>query len=424
MHLPLQYDTIVSQARREAEAISSFNSLVQLNQLKEERLQRQKLEMAMAIQREREMMVVRRVDPVSMGSHILGSSQPQRGSAFIKQARPLLPPTSLLSDGIVGRANEGFLARVPHNRTSDRLENLLLQRSQALKQKKTPFVGTSMNASKLSEIRNLVATAAAGVDENEGTLTSRPSEEKVQAALRSQPQRGRKRMNLSKEERVELTKTRNREHARNTRIRKKARYTELLKSERLLELFVKTEQLESERLQCLERFLSTRENMINSPDIDVDRIGNQFDDITSPDTFGYETKGLPSVFSCEESSSIARMCHWDKQLRSKVYGSIKFSSSTFFAYEVQDGLSDIAISKNGSCYAQVDVVLYQMCKDDSPSVPPLTTETATKNQEDGMRRFVLLTILMKAQFCDAASSKLASMVWTVLEDRCDLESEE
>jgi hypothetical protein len=41
--------------------------------------------------------------------------------------------------------------------------------------------------------------------------------EKVQAALRSQHQRGKKRSDLSDSERLELTRTRNREHARSTR---------------------------------------------------------------------------------------------------------------------------------------------------------------------------------------------------------------
>ena len=39
----------------------------------------------------------------------------------------------------------------------------------------------------------------------------------VEAALRSKPQRGRKRENLNAEERLELTRTRNREHAKSTR---------------------------------------------------------------------------------------------------------------------------------------------------------------------------------------------------------------
>jgi hypothetical protein len=40
---------------------------------------------------------------------------------------------------------------------------------------------------------------------------------KIDDALRSKPQRGRKRDELSAEERMELTRTRNREHAKSTR---------------------------------------------------------------------------------------------------------------------------------------------------------------------------------------------------------------
>jgi hypothetical protein len=41
--------------------------------------------------------------------------------------------------------------------------------------------------------------------------------EKVEAALRSKPQRGKKREDLSDKERLELTRSRNREHAKTTR---------------------------------------------------------------------------------------------------------------------------------------------------------------------------------------------------------------
>ena len=41
--------------------------------------------------------------------------------------------------------------------------------------------------------------------------------EKISTALNSKPQRGKKRDNLSEEERIELTKARNKEYARNTR---------------------------------------------------------------------------------------------------------------------------------------------------------------------------------------------------------------
>lgn len=49
------------------------------------------------------------------------------------------------------------------------------------------------------------------------TSTSSVREEEIKAALTSKPQRGKKRDNLTAEERKELTKTRNREHARTTR---------------------------------------------------------------------------------------------------------------------------------------------------------------------------------------------------------------
>ena len=42
-------------------------------------------------------------------------------------------------------------------------------------------------------------------------------QEQIDAALRSKPQRGRKRDNLNVRERLELTRTRNREHAKSTR---------------------------------------------------------------------------------------------------------------------------------------------------------------------------------------------------------------
>jgi hypothetical protein len=45
--------------------------------------------------------------------------------------------------------------------------------------------------------------------------------------MNSKPQRGRKRSNLTDEERQELTRTRNRQHAKSTRERKKARLEEV-----------------------------------------------------------------------------------------------------------------------------------------------------------------------------------------------------
>ena len=219
-------------------------------------------------------------------------------------------------------------------------------------------------------------------------------------------------------------------------MRKKARYTDLLKSERQLASFVRAQQLESDRLQCLKQFISARESTINAAHVAEvsDNIRDRFENDIDQD-FEFETRGLPSVFECKDASPISRMDHWDKQLRSKIFGSTKMSSSTVFAYEPQDGVDGIAISKNGSSYAQFDVVLYQMHRGNSQALPPLTRsststpplmkEMTTEKNGFEMHKIVLLKILMKAQFgVDHSSSKLASMVWTVLEDRCGLESQE
>jgi len=92
------------------------------------------------------------------------------------------------------------------------------------------------------------AVAAFGVDLPGYTATVSPTngvlsgaspdsiirKDKVEAALKSKPQRGRKRDNLSELERLELTRTRNREHAKSTRQRKKQRNQELLEYEKEL----------------------------------------------------------------------------------------------------------------------------------------------------------------------------------------------
>lgn len=67
--------------------------------------------------------------------------------------------------------------------------------------------------------RNANTTANASVQETQKTQAESENIRKgeVEAALRSKPQRGRKRENLNAEERLELTRTRNREHAKSTR---------------------------------------------------------------------------------------------------------------------------------------------------------------------------------------------------------------
>eukprot|EP00550_Attheya_septentrionalis_P012803 CAMPEP_0198305856 /NCGR_PEP_ID=MMETSP1449-20131203/58122_1 /TAXON_ID=420275 /ORGANISM="Attheya septentrionalis, Strain CCMP2084" /LENGTH=563 /DNA_ID=CAMNT_0044008399 /DNA_START=58 /DNA_END=1749 /DNA_ORIENTATION=+ len=88
--------------------------------------------------------------------------------------------------------------------------------------------------------------------------------EEVNAALHSRPQRGRKRENLSALERMELTRSRNREHAKSTRVRKKARYQELLDIEQKFKEMEKRDELNSKRLACLQTLCSIRSNIISN----------------------------------------------------------------------------------------------------------------------------------------------------------------
>jgi hypothetical protein len=70
--------------------------------------------------------------------------------------------------------------------------------------------------------RNATPESPTNASEERSNANPPPSKaavriEKVEAALKSKPQRGRKRDNLNVMERMELTRTRNREHAKSTR---------------------------------------------------------------------------------------------------------------------------------------------------------------------------------------------------------------
>lgn len=84
--------------------------------------------------------------------------------------------------------------------------------------------------------------------------------EKIRDALNSKPQRGKKRRNLNDMERVELTRTRNREHAKSTRMKKKARLHELMEMEKKYLLSKEKEVLDLCRRQRLNEFVETSGN--------------------------------------------------------------------------------------------------------------------------------------------------------------------
>ncbi len=236
---------------------------------------------------------------------------------------------------------------------------------------------------------------------------------KVEKALRSQPQRGKKRTDLTVEERNELTRKRNREHARNTRMRKKVREMELEENQKTLQSFLASKKLHSERIECLKQFIAARQNMINTSAVAFQLYGEQVlsDLVVDQDIFRFETRGLDRVASCDKENKIpplTKMRYLDQVLRKKIFESHDVSFSTFFAYEIQGGVDGIAISNNGSCYAQLNLVLYQADE-----------ATMLVHNENDLNRHktVLFEIHMKAQYGEVEnSSKLASMEWIILKD--------
>lgn len=84
------------------------------------------------------------------------------------------------------------------------------------------------------------------------------SKENIEKALKSKPQRGKKRDDLNESERQELTRTRNREHAKSTRMRKKARYEALVAHEQELFALKELRALQERRTDTVVEFFQQR----------------------------------------------------------------------------------------------------------------------------------------------------------------------
>ena len=220
-------------------------------------------------------------------------------------------------------------------------------------------------------------------------------------------------------------------------LRKKVRHNELVKSERQLKPLLKLKNLEKERLQCLERFIAARQDMLNAAVVASEQDGASVGCgdaarersvkkllIEPLESLRYETKGLsfmtPPGEDSAESYPISNMRHWDQQLRWKVMESGVGAasagkgnvSSTFFAYELQDGVDGIAISKSGSSFCQLDLAMYQTIENKEVSTDAMKAFTRRKTN--------LAKILLKARFNPMGTSptRLSGVEWTVLEDHC------
>ena len=199
-----------------------------------------------------------------------------------------------------------------------------------------------------------------------------------------------------------------------TRIRKKARHDDLLKCETLLKPLRDSQNLEVERVHCLQRFFSARQDMLNSSTAaasgsatkgsgGADRACETSlrDFVVDPlESLSFDTRGLgetSATSSVRSDSPLLCMRNWDEQLRLRV------SEAGVFAYEIEDGIDGLAISNKGIAYAQIELVLYKT---------PETAKASTKH------RIVLLKGMIRARFDGPFSCRLSSVVWTVVDDNC------
>ena len=191
--------------------------------------------------------------------------------------------------------------------------------------------------------------------------------EKVEAALRSKPQRGRKRENLTETERLELTRTRNREHAKSTRIRKKQRYQELLDNEKKLQDYQSKEEINKKRRQCVVDFVAIREAMLRSAS-DPSSESPKSDATTQVDNT--VPKGLEDVIedlsdfsfkgglgSFEEISAAARMHRFDDETAIKVKGCFGTAAMPLLSYKIKGSSDGIGFNLNDTGFAEIELVV-------------------------------------------------------------------
>jgi hypothetical protein len=180
------------------------------------------------------------------------------------------------------------------------------------------------------------------------------------------------------------------------RLRKKARYQELLDSEEQLKLFQRSEKLQQERISTIMKFLNVRDVMLNDADPTAYIKLQELVDHLS--TFQFEIHGYKSISSDARKEQyhvpMANMLHWDRDIQER-YRPSSVDDVQSFHYNLADGVNGIAISKNGSGFARVDLLVQQ--PRDSPS------DSSSK---------CLLSGILAVQFA-STSSRLSSASWTI-----------
>jgi hypothetical protein len=190
--------------------------------------------------------------------------------------------------------------------------------------------------------------------------------EEVEKALLSKPQRGRRRDNLSNSERLELARTRNREHAKSTRIRKKARVQELEEMEKQHKMLVTKEHISQKRREIVVDFLKLRESMIRNLMFsnscvenvegrqDVDEEPGKLQDLVEDvSTFIFRD----STAQDEETDAIARMRNVDQRIVSLVRNKFGQQPSQPITYVLKESMDDIALTLHDVAMLEMKLVL-------------------------------------------------------------------
>ncbi|KAL7516831.1 hypothetical protein ACHAWX_001807 [Stephanocyclus meneghinianus] len=201
---------------------------------------------------------------------------------------PLLPHVIEGDFSPMNRVKDPFSLKRAHHSISSRsplsndvpsvpnpLEALLTGKSSAKRSYKSPYSMNHQGADPLehrSPFYN-AGSSSAEVNKTNKSIVGMSSMElavrtdRIQDALNSKPQRGKKRRNLNDQERLELTRTRNREHAKCTRMKKKARHLELVEMEKSYHILKSQQELNANRRTCVIKLIGGVSSLSKQQDI-------------------------------------------------------------------------------------------------------------------------------------------------------------
>mmetsp|Transcript_20656 Transcript_20656/g.41328 ORF Transcript_20656/g.41328 Transcript_20656/m.41328 type:complete len:409 (-) Transcript_20656:120-1346(-) len=196
--------------------------------------------------------------------------------------------------------------------------------------------------------------------------------DEVELALKSKPQRGKKRENLSALERLALTRTRNREHAKSTRLRKKARYQELLDKEEQLQNLMRQDQLRDDRRKSIIAFMNLRSEAIKNGPTSCQGfvpaaldLGNL---IESPKSFRFViVESTGSEIRRTHSIGTSALVQNDRAVASSVIDTFGESALSLLCLRVVGGEGGVGLTADGA-FAQYHISVEHPDSEDGDTV--------------------------------------------------------